>query len=140
MSINYYTLRNICVTNDHGYVPLVISTYRPLFMAYHRLCNYGCHQWSRNCLLFPSTWVYLFSFGHSVVWNNDLQKNIQKTKDRVTRTPLKPRWTHVLYLFFSKEATYIDCLLAVWNKIKYKSSLKLHTPHIWGSHTPCSCS
>ena len=31
-------LRNICVTNDHGYVPFVVSNTRS-FITYHRVCN-----------------------------------------------------------------------------------------------------
>jgi hypothetical protein len=37
-----WPLWNICVTNDHGYVPFVVNTSRSFlssFMTYHRVCN-----------------------------------------------------------------------------------------------------
>jgi hypothetical protein len=55
-------LRNICVSNDHGYVPFAVITIQVMssFMSDHRVCSKstqhdGCHLWSRDCLSFANT-------------------------------------------------------------------------------------
>ena len=53
-------LRNICVSNGHGYVPFVVITINVMssFMVYHMICKKSNTTWSRNCLPFVTTWPH----------------------------------------------------------------------------------
>ena len=63
-----WPLWNICVTNDHGYVPLVVNTSPPVFSgvrATRSLVLYACFV--DRCLFFCT-----FSFGHCVVCSSSI--------------------------------------------------------------------
>jgi hypothetical protein len=60
---NPYPLWNICVTNDHGYVPIVVTTSRSfphswLITGFVTRLTRRVSLMSRNCLAFRSTWIH----------------------------------------------------------------------------------
>jgi hypothetical protein len=60
-----WPLWNICVTNDHEYVLLVVITSRSfpqsrLITCFVTRLTRRVHWWSRNCLLFQGTWAPRF--------------------------------------------------------------------------------
>jgi hypothetical protein len=66
----WLTLWNICVTNDHGYVPLVIKTSRSFPIEEEQTTQWPKEKEQKD--------------------KKRSTKQTNKTKDRVTRTPLKP--------------------------------------------------
>ena len=71
-----WPLWNVWVTNDHGYVPLVVNTSRSFphswfIIGFVTIVTHdGFHQWSRNCLPFRNTCVYPWCFsGVRVIWS-----------------------------------------------------------------------
>ena len=60
-------LLNICVTDDHGYVPFITIpssfSLSSLVTEFATRVHDGCNMWSRKCLPIQRTWVHTRFFG-----------------------------------------------------------------------------